>query len=206
MKMQRDSSLKRKTRRRRTNEAPMLSSDEDLKKAKFFYELVRKAEETSTKANERNITKVQIMLSVLSTVIPISTGIGYYILSNTFSIPFFLLFVFSLVFFILATCRGVYLFDPRWFRYVDVKLLMERYEKEPLSFIIFKISSTLHDANEKNIKIINDSKAGLKHMVILTIVGLALLTVAFSVLGLQMYYRSMQTDPSASLLHLFFRY
>lgn len=181
-----------------------MSSDEDLKKAEFFYELVRKAEETSTKANERNITKVQIMLSVLSTVIPISTGIGYYILSNTFSIPFFLLFVFSLIFFIIATCRGVYLLDSKWFRYVDVGLLMERYDKESLFFIIYKIASTLHDANEKNIKIINASKAGLKQMLILTIVGLALLTVAFSVLGLQMYYNGMQVDPP-TFLHVLFR-
>jgi cytochrome b561 len=168
-----------------------MSSDEDLKKAEFFYELVTKAEETSTKANERNTTKVQIMLSVLSTVIPISTGIGYYILSNTFSIPFFLLFVFSLIFFIIATCRGVYLLESKWFRYVDVGLLMERYDKEPLSFIIYKIASTLHDANEKNIKTINASKTGLKQMVVLIIAGLVVLTVAFSILGLQMYYKGM---------------
>src|SRR5271157_3091756 len=181
-----------------------MSSDEDLKKAQFFYELVRKAEETSTQANERNTTKVQIMLSVLSAVIPISTGIGYYILSNTFSVPFFLLFVSRLIFFIIATCRGVYLLESKWFRYVDVGLLMERYDKEPLSFIIYKIASTLHDANEKNIKIINASKTGLKQMVILTIAGLVMLTIAFSVLGLQMYYRGMQVDTQ-TFLHVFFR-
>jgi len=96
------------------------------------------------------------------------------------------------------------LLDSKWFRYVDVGLLMERYDKESLFFIIYKIASTLHDANEKNIKIINASKAGLKQMLILTIVGLALLTVAFSVLGLQMYYNGMQVDPP-TFLHVLFR-
>lgn len=182
----------------------MISSNEDLKKAEFFYELVRKAEAISTRANERNITKAQIMLSVLSTIIPISTGIGYYILSNTFSIPFFLFFIVSLVFFIIATCRGIYLLDSKWFRYVDVGLLMERYDQEPLFFIISKIASTLHDANEKNVRIINASKVGLKQMIILTVAGLGFLTVAFFIMGLQIYYTGAKVQSPTSILPLFF--
>jgi hypothetical protein len=52
---------------------------------------------------------------------PLSTGVGYYILSGMFSLPFFLLFLFSFGFFVVAFARGVLLLEPKWFLYVDVK-------------------------------------------------------------------------------------
>lgn len=175
-----------------------MTDEEELQKAKFYRESVLKLEEVTTKAYERSMTKIQVMLGVLSTVIPISTGVGYYILSNTFSLPFFLLFVGSLISFILSIIRGVVLLNPKWFTYKDIKLLVERYIDTPLSFLIFKIATNLFDSNEKNVKVVNSLRSGLKHMVILTIIGLILLTIAFSVLGVQIY--SNVVNPSNSTL------
>ena len=177
-----------------------MSSEEELEKAKFFYDSVAKLDETSTRAYERNKTKIDIMLGVLSTVIPISTGVGYYILSNTFSFPFFLLFVSCLVSFVSALARGVYLLEPKWFLYVDVKMLMKRYENEPLSFILFKVASTWDDTINKNISVINSLRSGLRQMVIFMLVGLSLLVLAFIALGIELYLIRMQNDPISLFL------
>jgi len=190
MKMQRNAYLRRKIRgKRRLVEAhrPM-SSQEELEKAKFFYDSVVKLDEISTRAYERNKTKIDIMLGVLSAVIPISTGVGYYILSNIFSFPFFFLFVSCLFSFVLALARGVYLLEPKWFLYVDVKMLMKRYENEPLSFILFKVASTWDDTINKNISVINSLRSGLRQMVVFIIVGLSLLVLAFIALGIELYF------------------
>lgn len=159
----------------------------ELKKAKFFYESVAKLQEISTKVYDRTKKKIDMMLGVLSTAIPISTGVGYYILDNTFSFPFFVLFVFSLAFLVAAMAKGVLLLEPKWFLYVDVKMLMERYDGEPLSFIIFKVASTWDDVIKKNISGINSFRSGLKQMVILILTGLSLLILAFTILGIEMY-------------------
>lgn len=143
-------------------------------------------DEISTKAYERNKAKLDIMLGVLSTVIPLSTGVGYYILSSTFSFPYFLLFVLGLASFIVALARGIYLLEPKWFLYVDIKMLMERYDKKPLSFILFKVASTWDNTINKNIFVINSLRSGLRQMVILIVIGLILLLAAFASLGIQL--------------------
>ena len=174
----------------------MSPSDDELEKAKFYNASVLKLEEATTKAYEHSITKIQIMLGIVSAIIPISAGVGYYILSNTFSLFFFLLFVGSLVSFILATVRGVILLDTKWFEYKNLKLLVERYVKESLSFMIFRITTNLFDANDHNVGVVNSLRAGLKQMVILIIVGLILLTIAFSILGVQIYSNSINPTNS----------
>lgn len=178
----------------------MSSEEKELEKARFFYDTVVKMDEISTEAYERNHAKIQMMLGVLSTIIPISTGVGYYILSNTFSIPFFLLFVCSLVSFIVALAKGILLLEPKWFLCVDVRMLMERYDKEPLSFIIFKIASTWDDTVSKNIKVINSLRSGLSGMIKWTLAGLFLLTLAFIALGIGLFLTGTQNDPTLSLL------
>jgi hypothetical protein len=166
----------------------MYTDDEELQKARFYHDSVLRLGEATTKAYERNMTKIQMMLGILSAIIPISTGVGYYILSNTFSLQFFFLFVSCLIFFILATIRGVVLLNPKWFTYKDIKLLVKRYADESLSFMIFKIATNLFDSNEKNVKVVNSLRSGLKQMSILIIVGLILLISAFFLLGIQIYY------------------
>lgn len=177
-----------------------MSSQDELEKAKFFYDAVAKLEGISTKAYQRNKEKIHIILGVLSTVIPISTGVGYYILSNIFSLPFFIFLVCCLGFFVGALARGVHLLEPRWFLYVDVKMLMERYDRKALSFIISKVASTWADVISKNIRVINSLRSGIRQMVILILAGLSFLIVAFLALGIELYFTMTQNDPM--LLHL----
>jgi len=118
--------------------------------------------------------------------------------------PFFTLFFLSLGSFVIALGRGVLLLEPQWFLYVDVKMLIQRYEKKPLSFILFKVASTWDDAIEKNISVINSLRSGIRHMVILILVGLTLIIIAFLTLGIEWHFMRMQNDPmSLSLSQLF---
>ena len=178
----------------------MLSSDEELEKAKFYNASVLRLEEATTKAYEHIITKIQIMLGIVTAIIPISAGVGYYILSNTFSLPFFLLFVGSLISFIFATVRGVSLLNTKWFEYKNLKLLVERYVKESLSFMIFRITTNLFDSNQHNVGVVNSLRVGLKQMAILIIIGLMLLTIAFSILGVQIYSNIINPTNSTILI------
>lgn len=175
-------------------------SQDELEKARFFYDSVAKLDEISTRAYERNKEKIHIILGVLSTVIPLSTGVGYYILSNVFSFPFFVLFLLSLSFFVGALARGVLLLEPKWFLYVDVKMLIQRYEKKPLSFILFKIASTWDDTIEKNISVINSLRSGIRQMVKFILVGLTLLVIAFLTLGIELCLIRMQNDSTLLIL------
>jgi hypothetical protein len=175
-------------------------SRKELEKAEFFYDSVSKLDEISTRAYERNKDKIHIILGVLSTVIPLSTGVGYYILSSMFSLPFFLIFLLSLAFFVVALARGVLLLEPKWFLYVDVKMLIQRYEKKPLSFIRYKVSSTWMDTINKNISVINSLRSGIKQMVILIVIGLVLLIIAFLIIGIELYLMKMQNDPMSLFL------
>jgi hypothetical protein len=182
------------------SEDTQMSSKEELEKAKFLYDCVAKSDDIATKAYERINAKIHTILGVLSTVIPISIGIGYYILSSSFSLPFFLLFIASLVFFIIALGKSIHLLDPKWFLYVDARMLMERYDDKPLSFIVFKIASTWDDVVNKNVQVTNSLRSGLRQVVFSILIGLCFLILAFIALGVQFYLRGAQVDPSLSIL------
>lgn len=177
---------------------------DELETAKFFYASVTKLDEISTRAYERNKEKIHIIMGVLSTVIPLSTGVGYYILSSMFTLPFFILFLITLSSLVGALARGVLLLEPKWFLYVDVKMLIQRYEKKPLSFILSKVASTWDDTIEKNISVINSLRSGIRQMVILIFVGLVLLIIAFLALGIEMYVMKGRNDTTSLFLSTFF--
>lgn len=58
--------------------------NDELKKAKFYYEAVLKIDEHAQKSYERVNTKINIYITVLSTLIPILTGVGYIAFSSTY--------------------------------------------------------------------------------------------------------------------------
>jgi hypothetical protein len=122
----------------------MSPEDEDgeLKKAQFYYDAVVKADEISMRSYERTNAKISLFIGVLSTVIPILTGLGYLVLSNTIAVPFFIFYVISLSFFIIALGECVHLLAPKYFDCADFGKLVVRYDKKPLNFIIFKIAHT----------------------------------------------------------------
>lgn len=166
-------------------------SDEDengeVKKARFYYETVVKSDEMSTRSYERTNTKINLFIGVLSTVIPILTGLGYVVLSNTIAVSFFVFYVVSLSIFVTALAKCVHLLAPRYFLCVDFGELMVRYEKKSLDFIIFKIAHTWEDAVKENVNRIKKLRSGLQQTVQLIIIGLTALVFSFVLLGIDYY-------------------
>lgn len=167
-----------------------MSSDndnEELKKAKFYYDTVLKLDAISAKSYERTNSKINILIGVLSTVIPILTGVGYVVLSNTLAVSFFIVYLISLSTLVWALAKCVHLLAPTWLYALDVGEIMKKYDKKPLSYIIFKVTSTWEDTVKKNFGKINSLASDLEGIVRLTIIGLGLLVVSFLLLGVEFY-------------------
>jgi len=182
------------------SESTQMPSKEEMEKARFFYDCVAKSDDITTKSYERINAKIHTILGVLSTVIPISIGVGYYILSDSFSLLFFFLFIALLASFTIALGKCIHLLDPKWFLYVDVRMLMERYDDKPLSFTVFKIASTWDDVINKNVQVTNSLRSGLRQVVFSILIGLCFLILAFIALEVQFYLRGAQTDPPLLIL------
>lgn len=161
--------------------------NEELKKAKFYYDAVLKLEELSQKSYERTNTKINIFIGVLSTVIPILTGIGYVVLSNTLAMSFFVFYVISLSLLVGALAKCVQLLSPQWFLCIDVNYFMKAYRKKPLDYIVSKIASKWESIIQRNFGKINLFFSGLRQIVTLIIIGLTALVFAFIQLGIEYY-------------------
>jgi hypothetical protein len=162
-------------------------NDEELQKAKFYYDAVLKLEELSQKSYERTNTKINIFIGVLSTVIPILTGIGYVVLSNTFAVSFFVFYLISLSIFVWALAKCVQMLSPTWFTCIEIGEFMKEYDKKPLSYIIFKVSSKWESIIRRNFERIGSFAFGLQQIVRLIIVGLIALIFALVQLAIQYY-------------------
>jgi len=181
---------------------PLEDENGELKKARFYYDAVVKADEISTRSYERTNAKINLFIGVLSTVIPILSGLGYLVLSNIIAVPFFIFYIISLTFFVVALAQCVHLLSPKYFDCVDFGKLVVRYDKEPLDFIIFKIAHTWEEVVKKNVKRINSLRSGLWRTVRLIIVGLIALVLSFSLLGTDYYLIDFlsSVEPYKSML------
>jgi len=154
-------------------------SDEELKKAQFFFDFVAKADHITEQSNERVLKKIYGVLTLASTLVPVVFGLGYFVLSQTKQqatvIPIFL----SLILFLVAISRGIFLLKPKQFFYVDVLKLIEKYKDETLTFIINISAVSWADIVNDNQTLINSKEKGINQMLILITSGLILLAVAF---------------------------
>ena len=154
-------------------------SDEELKKAQFFFDFVAKTDHITEQSNERVLKKTHGVLTLASALVPIVFGLGYFVLSQTKQqvavVPIFL----SLILFLLAIARGIFLLKPKQFFYVDVLKLIEKYKDEPLSVIINKSAVSWADIVNDNQTVINSREKGINQMLILIALGLILLAIAF---------------------------
>jgi len=159
-------------------------SDEELKKAQFFFDFVVKADHITAQSNERVLKKIHGVLTLASTMIPIVFGLGYFVLTQTREwIIFFPIFG-SLVVFLLAIARGILLLKPKQFFYVNVLDLINKYKDNPLPFIINKSAVTWADIVNHNHDVINSREKGIKQMLILIALGFIVLAVTFLGLGI----------------------
>lgn len=154
-------------------------SDEELKKAQFFFDFVAKADNVTEQSNERLLKKIHGVLTLASTLVPVVVGLGYFVLSQTKQqatvIPIFL----SLILFLLAITRGIILLKPKQLVHMDVLKLIENYKDKPLSYIVNISAVSWADMVNDNQKLINSKEKGINQMLILIASGLILLAIAF---------------------------
>jgi hypothetical protein len=160
---------------------------EDQEKAKFYFDAVLKLEDISQKSYERVNAKINIFIGVLSTVIPILTGLGYIVLSNIVSISFFVFYIASLGILVSALATCVHLLSPKWFTCIDINQYMRTYDKNNFSYLITKIAAKWDSIVKKNISAVNTAFVGLQMTVKLIVIGLAALVFAFLQLGIEYY-------------------
>ena len=134
----------------------------EIKKAEFYYNAVAKFEESATKSYERNNAKINVFVTVLSTVIPILTGVGYLTLSNISTVSFFVFYVISLSVLVITLAKCVHLLAPKWFSCIEAGKIMKDNDKEKASFIIFRVAANWEDCIRDNILKINKLYSGLK--------------------------------------------
>jgi len=161
-------------------------SDEELKKAQFFFDFVVKADNITAQSNERVLRKIHGVLTLASALIPVVFGLGYFVLTQTKEwIVFSPIFV-SLVMFLVAIARGILLLRPQHFFYVNVLDLINKYKDEPLSVIINKSAVTWADIINDNQDAINSREKGINQMLILIALGFIVLAIAFLGIGILM--------------------
>ena len=154
-------------------------SDEEIKKAQFFFDFVKETDRITEQSNERVLRKIHGVLTLASTLVPVVFGLGYFVLSQTKQqvtvIPIFL----SLILFLVAIARGIFLLNPKRFFYLDVLKLIEKYKDETLSFIINISAVSWADIVNENQTLINSREKGINQMFVLIALGLILLAIAF---------------------------
>ena len=159
-------------------------SDEELKKARFFFDFVVEADHITGQSNERVLKKIHGVLTLASTMIPIVFGLGYFVLTQTKEwIVFFPIFV-SLITFLSAIARGILLLKPKQFFYVNVLDLIDKYKDESLPFIINKSAVTWADIINHNHDVINSREKGINQMLMLIALGFIVLAITFLGLGI----------------------
>ena len=164
----------------------MDSDEEELKKARFFFELALKSDEVLQKANERLNEKVKGLITISATLIPIVVGLGYYILKQTTTYWVLISFLLSLASFVLSIIIEVFIQRPTGFRFLNPKKFMRKFQKKPLVYVINKSASTWSDTVAKNKRVINSKEFWLDAMLSLVCLGLAILVVTFLALGITM--------------------
>ncbi len=175
----------------------------EIKKAEFYYNAIAHFDESSTKAYERNNAKINVFIGVLSTVIPILTGVGYLTLTNMSTISFFIFYLISLSVLVIALAKCVHLLAPKWFSMVETGEIMKDNDKEKASFIMFQVTANWEDCIKENVRKVNKLYSGLKLVVRLTIVGLIGLILAFSSLGIEYFLVSYVTTNEPYMSYLY---
>ena len=159
-------------------------SKEELEKAKFFFQLALESEQVIQQAYERLNTKIRHFFAVTSTLIPIVTGLGYFIVRETKVYLVFIPILLSLVFLLGAIGRGILLQKPTHILFVNPMKMINSHRKKSVKYIIEKSASTWSDTVAHNRNVINSKENGLTQMLIFIGAGLIMLAIAFLTLGI----------------------
>lgn len=156
-------------------------SKEELKKAQFFYDFVAKIDPYVKQTSDRLYKKVHESLTIASTLIPITFGLGYLVFEKSQYHLVFLPIAISIISFFIATIQGVNLLKSKWLIYIDPLIMIKDHQEKSLSFMINKTAATWAEAINNNIATINSQEKGFKWMLRFVNCGLLFLVIAFLV-------------------------
>lgn len=165
----------------------MSTIDENLEKAKFFFELALKSNEYVQQMNERLGEKVRWFTSSASTLVPIIVGVGYYVLKQTTCNWIIALFSLSLASLVSAIIIGMVIQRPSGFLVLDPQTFMNKFSGKSRTFITNKSAATWSDIFVQNKKVVNSKENWMYAMLGLICFSLILLVAIFIGLGMAGY-------------------
>lgn len=161
-------------------------TDESLEKAKVYLELSLKTDEVIQQAYTKLTDKIKSIFTLASGLIPAVGALGYFIAKETSAywilFPIFL----SISAFVFAICLGINIFRPKSFKYVKPREVLKEFKGKgkSLKYIINRWASVYCTIADKNAEVVNSAEKQLNYMYSCIVIGLAILTVSFLLLGL----------------------
>jgi hypothetical protein len=180
----------RKLRRRGRSEK-MAKREDELAKARFFYDMACDSLSRITESNRRIDEKIQNMLALTATLTPLLLGLFYYILTTNTLRPtvlcFLLLFISSgIVAFCVATLQGLRIYRPWPVKTVDPVLFRKEVSKLNLLKIVKGSAGNIGDIANKNRESLWEKAAAYRWMLGVLGVGMISFLSAFAVLAVSL--------------------
>jgi len=156
-----------------------LSIDEELSKAQFFFNYVNVIHVVIKEAQDKLYDKIKDMTSIVTALIPILFGLGYFCLNNSLLQRFLVPIGFTLFCFVVAVCIGFYVLWSNKYVYIDPLDFIKYYEKHDLNFIVLNTAVTWACFINENINLHNKLAKRYKYMLISIVLGIGSLLYTF---------------------------
>jgi hypothetical protein len=132
------------------------------------------------------------MLTLVSALIPVVAGLGYFIAKET-QAYWILYFIFvSMIAFILAFAIGIRLFaGGSEYLYFDPEVVVTKYKEKSLRFYTNKLASTLCDISNKNADVVNAKLKNINLMNKCMIIGLIIFGLSFLCLAISLTFPTL---------------
>lgn len=128
----------------------MSDPNEDLLKAQFFYNYTSNLNSIIYQAKNRLYNKIKDITAIITALIPILFGMGYYCLDNS-QLRYLLLPIgLTMTCLFIAVIIGFYIISDSEFIYNDPLALIQDYHLENTAFITLKTASSLADTVNAN--------------------------------------------------------
>ena len=154
-----------------------MSEDEDLKKAQFFFNYTEKIDSLVQKAHDKLYDKIKDMTTIVTALIPVLFGFGYFCLNNEHFIRLLIPIGITLICLGFAVIQGFYILWFNQYTYNEPFELIQKYHDQDLTFITLKTSVSWADVINENIEYHNDRAKKYKWM--LVTIGLGLINLIF---------------------------
>jgi len=121
----------------------MSDSNEELEKAKFFFNYSMSINSLILQGKTRLYNKIKDLTTVITALITILFGLGYYCLDNLYFKPMLFPLWLTLLCLCIAVLIGFYILWINQFNIIDPLTLLQSYEQEDLQFITLITASSV---------------------------------------------------------------